>query len=376
MGIAPVRKGGRFVAIACAAVLTAIGLWVAEAWWRSAQPLERAGSAYHQGRWRDALSLADKRLKENGNDREALRLMARASARLQHDQMTTALYLKLGSENVQAEDLFLLGEGLMRQAKYGEGEQMWRRAATGQSAHAETLSELTRRLARTDRVAEAATMAARLSALPGWEALGAAMLGLARLAEADPASAAEALQHALHVDPNVNDTGFTAQDLKKRLARALLQLHRPDEAEAVLGTDPTLGPDQEAQWLASRAALQRGDRATALATWQKATSAGAISFAEPSPFVGSARCAECHSEIHEVQQSSRHAQTFHDAEQVAALKLPSQTYAEPDNPRIVATVTPRHCTGHSPGFRRVQGDCRRHGLRAGFRTSRLHADRP
>lgn len=96
---------------------------------------------YHQGRWRDALSLANQRLKEDGNDREALRLMARASARLQRDQMATVLYTcGWGSENAQAEDFFLLGEELLRQGKDAEGEQMWSRALKADPAHAETLS--------------------------------------------------------------------------------------------------------------------------------------------------------------------------------------------------------------------------------------------
>ncbi len=349
VGIAPGRKGSRFVWIALTAILIGSGLWVAGSWRPSAQPLERARWAYQQRRWRDALSLAEQQFEIDGNDREALRLMAHASARLQREPLTTTLYLRLGSGNVQAEDLFLLGEGLMRQGKYAEGEDMWRKALESDPKHAETLSELARRLARTDRVAEAATMAERLSALPGWESRGAAMLGLARLTEAEPAAAVNALQQALRVDPNVNDTGFTARDLKKRLARGLLQIHRPDEAAAVLRADSQLASDQEAQWLASRAALQRGDRSTALTTWQKATSAGLINFAEPSPFVGSARCAECHGEIHDVQQSSRHAQTFHDAEQVAGLKLPPQTYSEPETPRIVAAVTP----GTTPATLRV-----------------------
>ena len=73
---------------------------------------------------------------------------------------------------------------------------------------------------------------------------------------------------ALRLDPKVHETGFTPGELRKRLARALLQLHDPDEAEADLRAVLILGPDREAQWLLSRAALQRGDRATALAAWQ------------------------------------------------------------------------------------------------------------
>jgi hypothetical protein len=53
---------------------------------------------------------------------------------------------------------------------------MWSRALKADPAHAETLSELTRRFARTDRLAEAAGLTARLGELPGWEARGAALL--------------------------------------------------------------------------------------------------------------------------------------------------------------------------------------------------------
>jgi len=67
MGIAPSRGGRRLVWIAFAAVLTATGLGVAGM---------RRWSAYRDSRWRDALSLANQRLKEDKNDCEALRLTA------------------------------------------------------------------------------------------------------------------------------------------------------------------------------------------------------------------------------------------------------------------------------------------------------------
>ena len=217
---------------------------------------------------------------------------------------------------------------------------MWWRALRVDPAHPETLSELTRLLAPIDRLAEAAELAERLSELPGWEARGAAQLGLIRDEQSDPASAVEALQRALRLDPTVHVPDCSTESLRKRLARALLRLRRADEAEAVLGMVLKPGPDREAEWLLSRVALQRGDRAAALAAWRSATSAGPIVSTEPAPYVGSQSCAECHGEVHDTQQSSRHARTFHYADEVAALRLPSQTYIHPDDPRVVSTVTP------------------------------------
>ncbi len=173
MGIAPNRGGRRLVWITFAAVLTATGLAVAGMrWWSAHSTLERGWSAYRESRWRDALSLANQRLKEDENDRGALRLSARASARLERDPTTVALYQQLGSEDAHAEDFFLLGETLLRQGQGADGERMWRRALRVDPAHAETLSELSRLLARTEHLAEAAGLAERLGELPGWEARG------------------------------------------------------------------------------------------------------------------------------------------------------------------------------------------------------------
>ena len=117
MGIAPNRARRRLVWIAFAAVLMATGLGVAGMWRSAHSTLERGRSAYRQSRWRDALSLANQRLKEDRNDREALRLSARSSARLQRDPTTIELYVRLGSEDAHAEDFFLLGEALQRQGQ-------------------------------------------------------------------------------------------------------------------------------------------------------------------------------------------------------------------------------------------------------------------
>jgi tetratricopeptide (TPR) repeat protein len=327
----------------------ALGLGLAGTWQWSARPLERGRSAYRAGRWRDALYWANLRLKQNGDDREASRLLARASARLERDRATTALYIRLGSEGAEAEDFFLLGETLFRQRQDADGEKMWWKALSVDPAHAETLSELTRLLERTDRLAEAADLAGRLAALPGWEAQGAARLGLIRDEQSDPASAAEALRRALQLDPMVHDRGLSSAALRKRLARSLLRLGRPDEAEAELRVVLSADPDREAAWLQSRAALQRGDRAAALAAWRKAGK-GVIVSTEPAPYVGSARCGECHNEIHEKEQSSRHARTFHRAEQLAALSLPARTYTDPDNTGVISTVAP----GAAPATFRVE----------------------
>jgi tetratricopeptide (TPR) repeat protein len=339
MGTSPSRPGPWRVWIALAAVLTATGLGVAGIRrWTAPSGLEQGWSAYRESRWNDALSFANQRLKEDSNDREALRLRTRASARLQQDDITIAGYLRLQSEDAKAEDFFLLGDALFRQGDATAGEQMWQRALSADPAHAETIAALTRQLVRTDRLAEAADLALRLAGSPGWEARGKARLGLIRYDQLDFASAVEALHGALSIDSTVNGPDFSTASLLRQLAHALLRLRRTDEAETVLRTVLKAGPDREAQWLLSRVGLQRGDRAAALASWKTATSAGPLFIGEPAPYVGSASCEECHAELYDTQQSSRHARTFHHASEVAGLNLPSQTYNDPEDPRVIATV--------------------------------------
>jgi hypothetical protein len=108
MGVAPSQRRRSLVWIAFAAVLTATGLGVAGMRWRAAHTtLERGWSAYHESRWREALSLANQHLREDkflGSGRHAftpigreddgvlrdLRLAPIGSARSESFDTTTA----------------------------------------------------------------------------------------------------------------------------------------------------------------------------------------------------------------------------------------------------------------------------------------------
>ena len=126
-------------------------------------------------------------------------------------------------------------------------------------------------------------------------------------------------------------------------ARLLLETGRTSEAVDLLSPlvsnpvyrrrklDP--GPVvQEAAWLLSRAALQadqqeRADAMLALAG-DFGTTEGA--FPEPSPFVGSRRCGDCHPRIYREQQGgSRHAQTLRFGEGLRDVPLPPAPVADP-----------------------------------------------
>ena len=92
-----------------------------------------------------------------------------------------------------------------------------------------------------------------------------------------------------------------------------------------------LEPNQEASWLLSRAFLQEGSVAQAIAALEKAGSYGVENPTrfEPAPFVGSARCAHCHFEKYQLQRVSRHATTFHRPVALTGLSLTSPSIPDP-----------------------------------------------
>ena len=77
-----------------------------------ASPLSRARAAYVRGDWHSAETHARSALKINSSDRVALRMLARTAARQGNDPSAEAIYRRLGTAPLEAEDYFLLGRGL------------------------------------------------------------------------------------------------------------------------------------------------------------------------------------------------------------------------------------------------------------------------
>jgi hypothetical protein len=96
------------------------------------------------------------------------------------------------------------------------------------------------------------------------------------------------------------------------------------------------GPDREAAWLLSRAALQLGRDEAADAMLERAAGFGrAGSSPEPAPFVGSRECARCHpSAFRAAQRSSPHARTIFLGAGLKDVPLPDRPVADPLDPRI------------------------------------------
>jgi hypothetical protein len=96
-------------------------------------------------------------------------------------------------------------------------------------------------------------------------------------------------------------------------------------------------------WLFSRAWLQEGRWPEAEAALHRAQdyTLRHPATGEPAPFVGSARCAECHPGEFRSQQASRHARTLVRTSELSRLPWPGRAVAEHDNPQVQHEVRPR-----------------------------------
>src|SRR5580658_780814 len=76
-----------------------------------------ARAAYARQDWKGTELLARQRLKQVPDDPKALQLGARAAAQQDRDQSAIAIYSQLILEDMDAEDLYLLGRALSRTGK-------------------------------------------------------------------------------------------------------------------------------------------------------------------------------------------------------------------------------------------------------------------
>jgi len=316
-------------------------------WMRSTSSrVAEAQEAYKKGDWERAADLSRGLLKTKGSDPEILRVYARASARLERDGMAAAIYKdRLGSAPMQPEDLFLQGLVLVRSGRPESALEIWEKAAEDGPDHPELLDHLTRLSIRLQRLDQAAAAARRLARQPGWEARGLLLLGEIQSLLENPNGAVLALRQAFEHDPGTRGAPFAPAHYQRLLARSLLQLGRPAEArqplESLFASTGLPAADPEANWLLSRAYLQEARIDDASAALARAVSYRADHplTTEPGPYVGSARCAECHPEINRTHRQSRHARTFHHGPELLELPFPDRPLADPDDPTVIHTFT-------------------------------------
>ena len=292
-------------------------------------PVEQGWAALARGEWNVAAELARGRLKAADDDKSALRLLARSLVQMGRDSSAVAVYNRLGQDTLAADDLYLLGIALTRTGD-PRGIKAWEQARLGAPNHPEILFELASAYFKNDRLVDAAVTARQLAECPGWESQAESLLGTIELEHDNPDGALTFWRQAL--ERNTAERGtHSAVIPPKALARILLRAHQPAEARLQLEQILSSESSAECLWLLSRAYLNLGLETKALAAWQKSGSFRDDNplLSEPSSFIGSKRCAECHSAIFQAQQSSRHAHTFFRASELGNLILPTSSFPDP-----------------------------------------------
>src|SRR5262249_32925183 len=96
----------------------------------------------------------------------------------------------------------------------------------------------------------------------------------------------------------------------------------------------------ETFWLLSRAALQEGAKTQIQEDLARAGSYRSDHPLEhePAPFVGEARCAQCHRSIFEQSLAHRHTQSFYRGDQLLTLPRPEQPWPDPNDPKVIHTL--------------------------------------
>ena len=171
------------VLIVLGAIWATLGQWIVHS---GPDPLTEARAAYAKGEWERAADLSRRLLKTKPGDPDWLRLLARASVRLNRDELATAIYNgRLAASEMQPEDLFLVGLTIVRAGKLDLAVEVWEKALKSGSDFPEMLDHLGRLSFRLQHLDQSAEAARRLATQPGWES---ARLSVAR---SGPGSARE-----------------------------------------------------------------------------------------------------------------------------------------------------------------------------------------
>lgn len=209
------------VALLLASVGAAIG--ISSRWANRGHALIKlASAAYAKSEWSKAADLARQRLKEAPDDESALRLLARSTARLGRDSVANGLFARLGSESLEAEDLYLLGLELERAGRNQEADRLWEKALALEPNRSEVMERLVARYSSQNRTIEAAHLAERLAQIPGFETRGELAWASLRFELGDLTGAAAILKPMLEGPAASHWDQSQTTRYRKMLARSLL----------------------------------------------------------------------------------------------------------------------------------------------------------
>ena len=331
----------RRVVIALAIVVGLSAVGVSLMWLSGPRDfLSLAKAAEQRSDWSHVIGLSESRLKHAPNDPQAVLLLARGLAHLDHSSDALAAYWGVDANLLTADDLRRLSaifEGERRNVLAWLALDAAGRINPRDASVRDAMAKLHQAVGSKGEVAHTTDL---LSSVANGPALAQLVLELARLAKTD-ANDDPILDRVLLRDRTSLRKLDSPAAVERFIARILLEEGRPLEARERLETILREGGDPESSWLMSRVGLQLGDDLLA-----DTSIAAAKDFAqahrtdhEPSTFVGAKSCRACHSEIYDAQQSSRHAKTIHHGPDMLRIKVPDAPVIDPANPNVKHVFT-------------------------------------
>lgn len=297
--------------------------------------LERGRAAYEQGDFKESLALSDRRLTEHPDDAEAIRAKARSLLRLERGGEAYPLFERLGGDRLQAEDLILTGNELLRSDRRLPALAAFDAAAKLDPRNGSSAALQSTKVGKDDL--RLTKQAERLAVVPSGAGLGELVLAVASADDParGPVATPSLLTRLLRLDRATLQRIDGAPAARKLMARLMLEDGRIDEAKAWLKRVPG-SDDPEADWLMSRVLLVEGNLEAAGTAADKARGFGADDFTrlESAPYVGAKRCAECHSKIFASHQKTGHAETLATGTAMKSVPLPRRPVQDPGNPSV------------------------------------------
>ncbi|MDX2038614.1 MAG: multiheme c-type cytochrome [Isosphaeraceae bacterium] len=284
-----------------------------------ATALRAAAEAYRRGDWETARRAATERLVVDRDDLTAIRILARASARLGRVDSARSLYSRLGNRGAEAEDYLVLGLVLRNQGDRSAALLSLRSALTVEPANREAVHLAADLLVDSQSPAEAEAIL-RASRLEDGASLR--RLGLARLARGDAVEAFALFERAVAAGESVE---------AEPMARAGIAAGRAVDVQRILEPEPPSPSIDRLRWAASLLSGRLGrsepieNRDAHHETWSGAAA----------PYVGAAACGECHPGEYRDQQSSRHARTFRRASDLDSRLLPPSSVPDPRDATVI-----------------------------------------
>lgn len=228
------------------------------------RPIREARTALAKEQYQLALRWLNWRLRQQPNDLEAMRLSARALARLGEDRRAEQLFQQI--PDLEAEDYFLLGLCLSRQNEYPKAVR-----ALQQAVDLAALPEARRILAvayaQLDRPDLAIEQAQAIVDDPIEGDLALALLGQLYLGRAEPRASYDAYAKLLERNPKLGGIPFPREEILLDQADALIQIGEAEKAAELLAAVPEIDKSARSLTIRGRLSNQRKDVAAAEKDW-------------------------------------------------------------------------------------------------------------